>query len=140
MVDLLSLNPPAKPLPTGADLNGKIKLIGAGMDAGTGTLTCFTSTSVAANGSYRVLVVESGDFTVAIAQQGDGTWKVNVDLTGSFKSHSMDFVATATQTLNSITFVNPQDSGQKVTATQDQDRIDLNISSAPVNVSIQNNG
>lgn len=148
MVDLLAVNPTDNPLPVGQTISAPISL---GVIApfnptiGSGTLTSFTSSSAAANGSYNIDVVVSGsgNFNVSVNTAGSN-WQVNIGLTGTFAQYSLNFTATAAQLGNSVVFTNVANTQQTVTLAQDngdfftKGKVTISLSTAPVTLYLMN--
>jgi hypothetical protein len=148
MVNLLIVNPTDNPLPTGPSINAPITV---GIIAlfnpttGSGTLTSFTSSSAAANGSYgiKAATLEAGNFNVSVAQSGNN-WQVSIGLTGTFAQFSTAFMATAAQIGDSVVFTNISNPQQAVTIAQDNGdtftsgKVTVKLSTAPVTLYFMN--
>ena len=151
MVNLLVVNPTDNSLPVGDSLNCPISL---GVIApfnptiGSGSLTCFTSSSASANGNYSISVIVSGSgtFNVFVNQLASGNWHVNIGQTGTLAQYSTSFTATGAQVGNSVVFTNIENSQQVVTLAQDnggfltKGKVEIKLSTAPVTLYIQNAG
>lgn len=99
MSDLTIVNPTNHTFPTGSNINVpcRIGIITAfNPEAGSGTMTTYTATSMSATGSYSYLNF-SGNWTVDVSRNANGTWAVKIDLSGSLSSGSRSFNASCSQ-------------------------------------------
>lgn len=124
MVDLTIVNPTDHSFPIGTNLNCPVQIgvITLGNPTiGSGTLNTFTSSAANGNGSYsfNILGVSgSGNWSVNLAAQSDGTWLVQVELTGTF-GQNVSFTANAVAQGHSVVFTDINDPSQVLTLAQD---------------------
>ena len=141
MVDLTIINPTDNSFPIGTNLSCPVEvgvIFVGNPSIGSGTLSTFTSSAAQAQGSYSidVFVSGSGTWDVSAVEQSDGTWSVDVQLTGTFASHSAAFTANASTSGNSVIFANVNNPSETITLAQDngglftKGKITISLSSA----------
>lgn len=148
MCNLTIVNPTKDPFNIGTGINQPCNVNvkeGAYITIGSGTVVTYIATELLGNGSYSAFGF-SGDWSIEISQNSDGTWDVEANFTGSGSGYSRTFTANGSQVSSppSITFTDTQ-SSDSVVLSQDNGsiitdgRIEINPNWAPTSIYLDSN-
>ena len=148
MCNLTIVNPTKDPFNIGTNINQACNVYvkeAVYVNIGSGTVVTYIASELLANGSYSALGY-SGDWTIQVSQNSDGTWDVEANFTGSGSGYSRTFTANGSQITSppSITFTDTQ-SSDSVVLSQDNGsivtdgKIEINPNWAPTSIYLDSN-